>query len=119
RIEQECREQGQTMVIREVEAETAAIINGEQEHAFDMQALGRAARLASRKLATLPARVKNTVLIAIADALEADAATVLAANEEDIAAARARDIAPSMLDRLLLNSTRIAALARDARNVAA
>jgi glutamate-5-semialdehyde dehydrogenase len=62
---------------------------------------------------------KNAALLAIADELEAHADDVLAANALDIEGAKARGAAVSMLDRLTLTTERIAALARDARSVAA
>jgi len=84
----------------------------------DLNAMGRAARLASRKLATLGSKQKNAALLAIADELEAHTADVLAANAIDIAGAEARGVAAYMIDRLTLTPERIAALARDARSVA-
>ena len=47
---------------------------------IDMNLIGQAARAASRQLAVLSTAKKNAALLAIADALEAQAATVLAAN---------------------------------------
>lgn len=84
----------------------------------DMTAMGQAARAAGRQLAILPTARKNAALRAIADALEARAAEVLAANSQDLAAGRARGLSEAMLDRLLLNEKRIAALAADTRHVA-
>lgn len=83
-----------------------------------LDGLGVAARTASRKLAALPSAIKNETLRAIADELDAHADEVLVANSADIAAAVAKGIAPSMLDRLTLNPQRIAALSRDIRSVA-
>jgi glutamate-5-semialdehyde dehydrogenase len=84
----------------------------------DLIHMGQAARAASRTLATLPTARKNAALLAIADALEGEAATVVAANATDIAAGRAKGLSEAMLDRLLLNEKRIAALAADTRRVA-
>ena len=78
-----------------------------------MTALGQAARAASRQLAVLSTARKNAALLAIADALEAQAATVLAANAQDIAAGRAKGLSEALLDRLLLNEKRLAVLAVD------
>lgn len=86
---------------------------------IDLTQMGRAARAASRQLAVLPSARKNAALLAIAGALEAQAADVLAANAEDIAAGRARGLSEALLDRLLLNELRLAALAADTRRVAA
>ena len=84
----------------------------------DLNQMGQAARAASRQLAVLTTARKNAALLAIADALEAQAATVLAANAQDIAAGRAKGLSEALLDRLLLNEKRLAALAADTRRVA-
>ena len=84
----------------------------------DLNHMGQAARAASRQLAVLSTAKKNAALLAIADALEAQAATVLAANAQDIAAGRAKGLTEALLDRLLLNEKRLAALAADTRRVA-
>jgi len=84
----------------------------------DLIHMGQAARAASRQLAVLSTAKKNAALLAIADALETQAATVLAANAQDIAAGRAKGLSEALLDRLLLNEKRLAALADDTRRVA-
>lgn len=84
----------------------------------DLPAMGRAARLASRQLATLTSARKNEALRRIADELEARAETVMAQNALDIADGRANGLSESLLDRLLLTRERIAGLAADARKVA-
>lgn len=84
----------------------------------NLTVMGQAARTASRQLAVLPTARKNAALHAIADALEAHAAEVLAANAEDLAAGRAKGLSDALLDRLLLNEKRLAALAADTRHVA-
>ncbi|MFN2109013.1 MAG: glutamate-5-semialdehyde dehydrogenase [Anaerolineae bacterium] len=81
--------------------------------------MGRAAKAASRKLATLTTAQKNAALLAIADELEAQAATVLGQNALDIADARAKGISDALLDRLLLTEKRMAGLAEDTRKVVA
>ena len=83
----------------------------------DLIAMGKAAKAASRKLATLTAAQKNKALLAIAAELEAQAGTVLAQNEVDIAAGREQGLSDALLDRLLLNETRVAALAADTRRI--
>jgi glutamate-5-semialdehyde dehydrogenase len=80
--------------------------------------MGQAARAASRKLATLTTRQKNAALLAIAARLEAQAERILAQNALDIADGRTRGLSDALLDRLLLNEKRIAALAADVRKVA-
>ena len=56
--------------------------------------------------------VRNTVLARLADALREGAASVLAANKVDLAAAEENGVAPQMLDRLALNEKRIEGMAK-------
>ncbi len=84
----------------------------------DLNQMGSAARDAAQVLATTPAKQKDAALLAIADALEAEAGAILAANALDIADGRAPGLSDAMLDRLLLNEGRLAALAADVRKVA-
>jgi glutamate-5-semialdehyde dehydrogenase len=84
----------------------------------DLEQMGRAARAASRRLATLTTAQKDAALHAIADALETHAADVLAANAHDIEDGRADGLSDALLDRLLLTEQRVAALAEDTRGVA-
>lgn len=84
----------------------------------DLEAMGQAARAASRKLAALNTLQKNAALMTIASELEARAESVIAANRLDLADAGARGATDALLDRLTLTNGRIAALAADTRNVA-
>lgn len=61
---------------------------------------------------------KNAALLAAADALVAATDTILAANAEDVEAARER-ISPVMIDRLTLTAERIAGMAKGIREVVA
>jgi len=85
----------------------------------DLQKQGAAARAASRILAITDTDKKNAALHAIADALEGRQADWLAANEEDLAAARAAGMRPALVDRLALTPERIAGIARGVREAAA
>ncbi|HNT77310.1 MAG TPA: glutamate-5-semialdehyde dehydrogenase [Anaerolineae bacterium] len=85
----------------------------------DLVTMGHAARTASYTLGTLTTAQKDAALLAIADEIEAQAATVLAQNALDIADARAKGTVEALLDRLLLNERRVAGLAADTRKVAA
>jgi len=80
--------------------------------------MGQAARAAGRLLAVLPTARKNAALLAIADALEARAAAVLAANARDVEAGHSKGLSEALLDRLLLNEKRVASLAADTRHIA-
>ena len=79
--------------------------------------MGQAAQQAAFELATTATAVKNTALAIIADELEANQATILAANKQDIDAAVASGMSDALIDRLLLNDDRISAIANDVRNV--
>ena len=76
------------------------------------------AKAATAALSTLTTEQKNNALAAMADALIADTAPILAANAEDMEAAKAT-ISSVMLDRLALTEARIAAMADGIRQVAA
>ena len=75
------------------------------------------AKAATATLSTLTTDKKNAALLAMADALVADTAAILAANAEDMEAAKAT-ISAVMLDRLALTEARIAAMADGIRQVA-
>jgi glutamate-5-semialdehyde dehydrogenase len=79
--------------------------------------MGQAARAASRQLATLTTEQKNETLLAIADALEAQATLVLTQNALDIEAGRAKGLSDALLDRLLLTEARMVGLAEATRHV--
>ena len=84
-----------------------------------MTQLARQARVASRQLATLTTAQKNACLLAMADALEHQAAAIKQANALDLEAATAARLSSAMLDRLRLDDKRIGAMARGLREVAA
>ena len=87
-------------------------------HAY-MDTLGRAARAASRAMARADTRQKNAALLAMANALERDTPQLVAANQADLAAAKAAGIEASLLDRLTLNEKGVAAMAEGLRQIAA
>ena len=84
-----------------------------------LQQQGQAAKAASYLLSTAGTAKKNAALESIARALEARGREILAANEQDLAAARAAGIRPAMLDRLTLDGGRIAGVVAGVRQVAA
>ncbi len=79
--------------------------------------LGRRALDASRGLAMLPAAAKNRILTAMAAELEARAEGILAANARDLDAGKTKGLSAAMLDRLMLNPARLAAMAQGVREV--
>ncbi len=84
---------------------------------MDLTVLGKAAKAASFQLATASTAQKNQALASMADQLEAQSASILAANAKDIALGREAGLSDAMLDRLLLNESRLQAIANDVRNV--
>jgi glutamate-5-semialdehyde dehydrogenase len=80
--------------------------------------MGRRAHEASCRLALLPAERKNAALVAMADGLRREEAALLEANEKDLTAARAKGLSSAMLDRLMLNPKRIAAMSHGILEVA-
>jgi glutamate-5-semialdehyde dehydrogenase len=76
------------------------------------------ARTAARTLSTATGAERKAALYKIAEAIESRSAEILQANSEDIARAQAEDMHPQMQDRLLLNESRVAAIANGARLVA-
>lgn len=82
-------------------------------------ALGPAARHAARVLARTPTEVKNAALREAAAAVRAAGPAILAANAGDLARARQAGLAAALLDRLALNESRLAAIARGLEDVAA
>ncbi|MCJ8239853.1 glutamate-5-semialdehyde dehydrogenase [Peteryoungia algae] len=83
-----------------------------------MLGIGRRARAAARPLAIASAEAKNTALLAMADALVAAEADILAANALDLKHAAEAGLAASFVDRLTLDSTRVAAIAQSMREIA-
>ena len=83
----------------------------------DLTELGKKAKQASRALASAGPK-KDAALLAAADGLEREAAAILAANQEDVAAARAAGMTDALLDRLALSEARIKGMADGLRSVA-
>lgn len=85
---------------------------------IDLNAIGKRARAASLDLAVLRAPEKNAALNAMADAILHSASDILKANDQDVAAARAKGTPEPMIDRLALTQARIEAMAGGMRAVA-
>lgn len=84
----------------------------------ELKAKAMSARRASRNLARLPTDVKNKALHNIARYIQREEQTILASNAEDIEAGKAAGLSESMLDRLMLDSSRLASIAEDVKAVA-
>lgn len=81
--------------------------------------LARRARAASLVLATASTGRKNAALTRLAELLPASTEALLAANAKDLAAAKKHHLTSAQIDRLTLNSQRIAQMAEGVRQVAA
>ncbi|NOH22965.1 glutamate-5-semialdehyde dehydrogenase [Vibrio europaeus] len=84
---------------------------------MELISMGKAAKEAAFQLATASTAQKNQALAIIADELEANAETILAANAKDIEKGREAGLTEALLDRLLLNTERLTGIANDVRNV--
>ncbi len=84
-----------------------------------MQRVGRAAREASAVVAQSDTGVRNGALLAMAEAIEASAETILQANARDMDAARANGLEAALLDRLQVSGKTIAGMVDGLRQVAA
>ena len=84
----------------------------------ELEAKGKAAKTASRRMAYISSEVKNQALQNISDDLLAKQDEILAANQIDRKEAEASGMGTAMLDRLLLDSSRIEGIARDVLTVA-
>jgi len=83
-----------------------------EQMAAVMEPIGRAALEAARVLAVTDAATKNRALQAAANALRERSEEILAANARDMSAARERGLSNALLDRLLLDAKRVAAMAK-------
>src|SRR5574343_699221 len=84
-----------------------------------MQTVGRQARAASRRLAGATTAEKNAALLHIAAAIRRDSAALVAANQENLAAARAAGLESAMIDRLTLSPKGVESMAEGVEQVAA
>ncbi|NJL05439.1 MAG: glutamate-5-semialdehyde dehydrogenase [Chloroflexaceae bacterium] len=84
----------------------------------DLTALGKRARTAARALLRASHAQRVAALHTLADLLEQQHETILAANAEDLARGEAAGLPANLLDRMLLNPERLQAIAADTRIVA-
>ena len=81
--------------------------------------LADTARKAGRSLVAATYEERQKALLNIADALEARSAEIIVANSEDMERGKSNGLNSQLLDRLMLNDSRIAGIAGGARKVAA
>ena len=77
-----------------------------------MAELGVKARRAGRQLAIAPTDAKNTALQEAANQLRADAANIIAANQQDMKLAEAQNVGAARLDRIMLDEARLEGIAQ-------
>ncbi len=85
----------------------------------DIRTLAVQCRDAAQQLGLLSSQARSTLLKSMADALESDAGSILAANARDLQAARDKGVGSALLDRLALNPERLRGVADALREVAA
>ncbi|WP_281888052.1 glutamate-5-semialdehyde dehydrogenase [Paenibacillus sp. YYML68] len=90
-----------------------------QAHTSEVAQKAALAKAAAPKLALLTTEQKNAALLRMADALVAEAASIMAANELDLQRGRENGTSPSLLDRLALDEARIGGIAEGLRQVVA
>lgn len=73
----------------------------------------------SRTIGILDTNQKNEALLAVADALMEQADTIILENEKDLKTGRENHMPEGLLDRLMLNTDRIAQIAEGLREIAA
>ncbi len=91
---------------------------GEPDVSALMREIGRSARTAARRVALASADDKNAALRAMAVRIRAQADVILAANEQDLAEAKAKGQPASFIDRLMLNPERLEAIAVAVESIA-
>ncbi len=80
---------------------------------------GRRAKQASRFLATAGTELKNTALFKMAEQLEKQSQEIIAANQIDLDQGERQGLTKALLERLMLNQTRIQDMAQGLREIAA
>ena len=90
-----------------------------QQSTARVAAAGKAARVASKRLALLSRAEKDAALGVLADAIEAAEANIVAGNERDLERGRAAGISESLADRLRMTPERVSAVAQALRDLAA
>ena len=84
-----------------------------------MAELGKRAKQAAEVLATASAERKEKALNAAADAVWAKRQEIIAANQEDLEFGKNKGLSPAMMDRLMLDESRIQGIVDGLRAVAA
>jgi len=83
----------------------------------EIEEIGRNAQIASRALAKLNTRKKNSILESMAEELEIRKNAIQQANELDVKAAKENGLTGAMVDRLILNDQRFEAMVKGLRDI--
>ena len=75
-----------------------------------LQIMGQKAKAASKELMRLSTKEKNEILIACSKALSLGCENILEANRKDLDIAREKGMKEALIDRLMLNESRITAI---------
>ncbi len=86
---------------------------------FDLEAICKTAKEASRVIGKAGINDKNDALLKVADYLCDNKSDIIKANKIDLANAEANNMSPALMDRLKLTDERIEAIAEGVRQVAA
>ena len=89
----------------------------EKSHKFNMTNMAQQAKTASRVVAQLTTTQKNTLLSAMASAIEDQSKKILIENEKDITVGKTKGLSEAMLDRLLLTKQRISDISDAIREI--
>lgn len=85
---------------------------------MNLHEMGKQARWAGRKLASVASEQRTEALSILSEKLLAHAEEILEGNGQDVQRARELGISEAMLDRLLLNPSRLQGMSDDLRRVA-
>ncbi|MEJ2496453.1 MAG: glutamate-5-semialdehyde dehydrogenase [Sulfurovaceae bacterium] len=76
------------------------------------------AKRCSSIIATMTSKRKSDILVQMADALIQNSQKIIAANKKDLEQAKSMELSSAMLERLLLDEKRVAAMATSLREIA-
>jgi glutamate-5-semialdehyde dehydrogenase len=85
---------------------------------IDIMEFGSRARICSKFIALAPTEKRNAVLLDLSEKLLDSAETILSANHIDIVNGNTAGLSESLLDRLLLNESRLSGISSDILNIA-
>jgi glutamate-5-semialdehyde dehydrogenase len=83
-----------------------------------LEELGKRAKVAARDLADAPTYSKNQALLKSAASIQAQQSHILSENAKDMEAAEEKGLTGAMLDRLVLDKSRVEAMAQGLKDIA-